>query len=157
MNDKNRIRIDTGTKRILINDGPEFIEFNPSDAAFAQQFYEMLQHFSEKQKELELRAEELDKNTEKDEMGIAKNAPEGIQLIMDVCLFMRSEIDALFGPDTSKKVFGAINNLNMFEQFFTGILPFIQGARESKIQKYTMSSRPKPVRSKHKKKLVAAK
>jgi len=35
------LRIDTGIKKILINDGPEFIEFNPSDVIFAEKFYKL--------------------------------------------------------------------------------------------------------------------
>jgi hypothetical protein len=130
------IRVETGIKRIQINDGPEFIEFNPSDVVFAERFYQLIKDFEIKQKEYEVRSLEIEKITGKDENGIPNNLPEGLALIREVCEFLKEKIDVLFGKGTSKKVFGDALNLNMFEQFFSGITPFIQVTREEKIAQY---------------------
>lgn len=136
------IRIDTGIKRILINDGPEFIEFSPSDVTFAEKFYQLMQRFELKKVEYQARAEKIDANTEIDSNGLAANLPDNIAMIRDVCEFMREQIDVLFGTGTSQKVFGAALAVDMFEQFFTGITPFIQAARADKVAKYAPDTLP---------------
>jgi hypothetical protein len=55
---------------------------------------------------------------------------------------MRGQIDVLFGEGTSQKAFGNALELGMFEQFFSGITPFVQTVRKEKIAKYT-NARPK--------------
>ena len=66
-----------------------------------------------------------------------KAAPAGIALLHEACDFMRDEIDTVFGEGTSEKAFGEYRSLDMIEQFFTGITPYIQKARQKKTQKYT--------------------
>jgi hypothetical protein len=144
------IRIDTGVKRVTINDGPEYLEFNPSDIIFAEKFYRLINEFENKKVEYLARAEEIDKNTEKDSNGIAKNIPEGLALMHEICNFTEERIDSLFGEGSSKKLFGEALSLNMFEQFFTGITPFIQTVRANKIGKYIPEPLPVP-RRRHKK------
>jgi hypothetical protein len=53
-----------------------------------------------------------------------------------VCEFLEDRIDHLFGAGTSRKAFGDAMTLDMFEQFFTGIIPFVQTARSSKVARY---------------------
>jgi hypothetical protein len=139
------IRIETGVKRIAINDDPNrVIEFNPSDIAFAERFYKLLQNFEVKQAEYEKRAGELDDQT-LDEHGIPSNIGPGLAFLREVCEYLRGEIDHLFGPNTSQQVFGDALTLDMFEQFFVGITPFVQQTRQEKLARYTQSSRSKRV------------
>ena len=140
------IRIDTGVKKILINDGPEFIEFNPNDVSFAEKFYSLISEFEAKMVEYQARSDEIDANKEVDAHDIPVNFGALITLMRDVCEFVRERIDHLFGAGTSQKCFGDALNLNMFEQFFDGITPFIQRARTEKVNKYT----PPPVSKKRK-------
>lgn len=130
------LRIDIGVKHITINDGPEFIEFNPSDIVFAEKFYQLIKDFEVKQVEYKKRSEEIAAKVEKDGIGIPTNLSDNLVLMRDVCEFMREKIDGLFGKDTSQKVFRDTLSLNMFEQFFTGITPFISTARTKKVAKY---------------------
>jgi hypothetical protein len=136
MPDYPSIRVDTGIKRVQINDGPDFIEFNPSDVTFAERFYQVMQEFEVKKEEYLIRANEVDANKKIGPDGITTNLPEEIAIIRDICEFMRSEIDVLFGTGTSQKVFGSALAVGMFEQFFNGILPFIKVARSNKTAKY---------------------
>jgi hypothetical protein len=133
------LKINTGIKRILINDGPEFIEFNPSDVAFAERFQSLIADFRGKQAEYQARAAELD-NQELDADGIPVNLTDGLALMREVCTYMRGRIDWLFGAGTSQKVFGDALVLDAFAQFFEGVTPFIQAARSEKAAQY---SRPK--------------
>lgn len=133
------IRIDTGEKRIAINDDPErMIVFNPQDIGFAERFYQLLQDFEAKQIEYQARADELD-NQELDERGIPSKIGESLALMREVCEFLRERIDHLFGEGTSRKAFGDAMTLTMFEQFFEGIIPFVQTARSNKVAKYAPS------------------
>jgi hypothetical protein len=142
------IRIDTGIKKIQINDGPEFIEFNPSDISFAERFYQLMKDFEVKQVEYQARLDKIDANKELlDANGVPANLPEGLALLREEGEFIRERIDQLFGEDTSHKVFGNALSLEMFESFFTQITPFIQTARAAKIIKYQKVPHKKRVMS----------
>lgn len=136
------VRIDTGVKRLQINDGPEFIEFNPSDITFAERFYALLRAFEEREAEYTERAKAIDADTGVDAHGIPNNVAAGLQMLRDVCEFMREQIDGLFGAGTSQKVFGDVMSLNMFQQFFDGITPYIRAARQKKVEQYVRTPPP---------------
>jgi len=124
------LQIDAGLVRIAINGDPErVIEFNPGDVLFAERFYQLLAEFEAKESDFSSRADELDR-AEGDNMG------ERLAFLHEVCEFMRAKIDALFGAGTSQKAFGDSLSLEMFEQFFTGITPFIKAARNERTAQY---------------------
>jgi hypothetical protein len=50
---------------------------------------------------------------------------------------LRDEVDAVFGDGTSQMVFGGAYTLDVFEQFFNGIIPYVEKARANKVKKYT--------------------
>jgi hypothetical protein len=141
------LKINTGTKRILINDGPEFLEFNPSDLSFAERFYGLIGEFENKMVEYQERSKTIDANTELDTHGIPINLADRLGLMRDACEFIRERIDHLFGVGTSQKVFGNALNLDMFMQFFQGITPYIQSARAEKLVKYQKRPHSKRVMS----------
>ena len=131
------IRIDSGVKRIAVNsDETLVIEFNPEDIVFVEKFYGLIKQFEAKEAEFRQRAEEIGANEGVDELGIPVNTVESIRLALELCDYLRGQIDAVFGAGTSQKAFGEARTLNMFEQFFEGITPFIQGARKEKMEKY---------------------
>ena len=117
------------------------ISFNPESVEFAEAFIKLLESLEEKSRELEDKAKEIelvvedDEDTE-DELQIPKNAKENVELWKDVSTYLRSEIDVLFGENTSNIVFGSDNSLDMFFQFFDGITPFVAQGREGKVEEY---------------------
>jgi hypothetical protein len=131
-----RMVIDTGVKRIMINDGPAYVEFNPTDVLFAERFYKLLADFKIKIDEYKARADELDRENIGDISGLPSNLPEGLAMMHEICDYMRGQIDYLFGAGTSQKAFGDVYNLSVFDQFFRGLGPFIQTARADKIAQY---------------------
>jgi hypothetical protein len=135
------IRIDTGVKKILINDGPEYIEFNPSDVSFAERFENLISEFETKLIEYQARSDEIEANQELDDHGIPVNLDARLKLMRDVCEFIRERIDHIFGAGTSQKVFGSALSLDMFTQFFEGITPFIKRDRLAKVAKYQKQPR----------------
>lgn len=132
----------SGVKRIQIvdesgvTDDTRVISFNPSDVLFAEKFYALINAFQVKQEEFTRRAEELDKDTAVDGNGIPKNALESLDLLREICEYLRGEIDKLFGAGTSQMAFGSALSLESIDQFFVGVMPFVQSARTNKIEKY---------------------
>lgn len=132
------LHINTGEIRLCVNDDPDrVIAFNPTDISFAERFYGLLSEFEKKEKECRQKAEALQSNTETDSLGIPKSFGPALALLRETCGFLRQEIDKVFGLGTSQAAFGGANTLDMFEQFFDGITPFVQKAREKQVSKYT--------------------
>jgi len=145
------ITIETGVKRIMINDDPNnVLEFSPEDITFAEHFYQLIQDFQVKQAEYQKRAEAIDANKELDASGIPANVPAGLAMMHEICDFMREQIDLLFGAGTSQKVFGDALSLTMYEQFFQQVTPFIQRSRSEKLAQYA----PPPAAKKRHKKAI---
>jgi len=133
------LQINTGVKRIMINDDPgKFIEFNPEDVLFAERFYALIKVFEEQEAKFQARLKQIRENEAKDEYGIPLNTQETFDLVIEICNFIREQLDKVFGAGTSATVFGETQSLGMFEQFFAGIAPFIQNSRASKVTKYQM-------------------
>jgi hypothetical protein len=142
-----KIRIDAGITRLQINDGQDFLEFNPSDVNFAERFYKMVRGFKLKLVEYQIRAKAQDDNKSVDEDGIQVNISDGLALIREMCEYLCAQVDELFGKGTSQKVFGDALSLSMFEQFFDQVGPYVQKIRGSKIGKYVPNF-SKPVKHK---------
>ncbi|MFH0957107.1 MAG: DUF6673 family protein [Pseudomonadota bacterium] len=140
------IRIDTGVKRIMINDDPNnVIEFNPGDVSFAEGFQGLISEFEMKMVEYQRRSDEIEANNELDEHGIPSNLEARLKLMREVCEFIREKIDHIFGVGTSQKLFGNALSLDMFTQFFEQITPFIQRDRLAKVAKYQKKPQRKQV------------
>lgn len=143
----NNISINTGEIRLTINDDEKrVIAFNPNDLEFVNNLYELLSDLEKKEKEYKNREAELDKNTGVNSYGIPINLKEKLELLKETCGYMREKIDTVFGVGTSQTVFGNANTLNMFEQFFEGITPYIEKVRSTKINKYTKNNKKKVMR-----------
>jgi hypothetical protein len=140
------LRIDTGHKKVQINDGPEFIEFNPTEVNWGRRFERLrsdvktrMDEMSAKIAGIEKRAQELNEET-------PAMIEEVNNLRDEVCVFIREKIDILFGTGTSQKVFGDLMSEYAIASFLEGIAPFIQSGREQMVTKYL----PKNNRKKHK-------
>lgn len=132
------LNINTGAIRLAINeDENRVIEFNPYDINFVGNFYKLLEDFEIKEREFLKRLEEIEKNKKKTSFGVPANIPEGLALLEDIFDYLKEQIDLIFGKGTSEKAFGDANTLNMFEQFFDGITPYVQNARSGMINEYT--------------------
>ncbi len=145
------LKINTGLKRILINDGPDYIEFDPEDVLFIEKFYQLIHEFELKKDEFTIKAANLDSNKELDANGLPSNIGEGLSFLKEICQYLRDRIDYVFGAGTSQKVFGDSLSLSSLGQFFEGVTPFIQLKRAEKLQKYMATDEAQPFkRSIHK-------
>ncbi len=123
------IRMNIGKISLMVNDDPKrVIFFNPTDLAFVERFYKLLSDFKQKQKDFIAKAKDID-----DRGG---SFSEGISLLKEMCDYMRTAIDEVFGSGTSEAAFEDAYTLNMFEQFFTSITPYVNKARSAKMDKY---------------------
>ncbi len=138
------LTIDTGVIRLAINnDESRVIAFNPNDAIFAEKFYKMLGTLQSRFTEYRKQAEVVESKQEADANGIPLNTGERIELMKEICLFARGQIDELFGAGTSQKVFEDTLSIESIIQFFDGVKPFVQSARADKVAKYTNKTYPK--------------
>ena len=134
----NVLRIDDGTKKLGINDGPEFISFNPTDVKWAELFQGMRQELLDKVDELQARSKELEaKAKAPGTTGVAAEIEKsGLALRTEVCVYMREKIDRLFGENTSQKVFGDLMSEYAITSFLEQVSPHIQIARAAKVAAY---------------------
>lgn len=131
------LHIQDNTIRLAVNgDEGRVVAFDPSSIEFVEKFYGLVGAFEAKEREYKERSAELDQDTTVDAYGIPVNTPERITLLRETCEFTRAQIDHVFGEGTSKAAFGDTLSLEVFPQFFEGITPFIQQARQGKTDKY---------------------
>jgi len=141
------ININTGEIRLTINDDESrVISFNPNDLQFVNNLYELLTDLENKEKEYKEKEAEIDKSAKVNSYGIPVNLKEKLDLLKETCGYMRGKIDTVFGEGTSQTVFGNANTLDMFEQFFDGVTPYIQKVRDQKINKYTKNNKKNVMR-----------
>ncbi len=140
------LKLNHGTIRLAVDDDPNrVIAFNPADVGFVERFYGLIGLLEAKEQEYQARIQQVDE-TAKDEHGLPANLGQQLQIIKDICVDLRSEIDGVFGVGTSQAAFGNINTLSMFEEFFVGITPYIQQARSDKMQKHLGQKKGKVMR-----------
>lgn len=135
-----KLQINTGVKRLEIERDGEAVgvlEFNPNDTLFAEKFYAMTEKFQEKQRKNQEQAKELESDKGVDENGVPLNVQANLDFQKDLCNFCYEQIDAVFGSGTSEMVFGDALNIESVFQFFEGITPHFQRARNAKVAKYT--------------------
>jgi hypothetical protein len=137
---ENEFVISSGTKKITIKDESGevrgVISFNPTDTTFTEMFYQLIGEFKTKIDELQDRSKELEKDSRVDENGLFLNTGERLAFVRETCVFIREKIDHLFGAGTSQIAFGDTLNLDVFPQFFEGIMPFVKEARKRVMSKY---------------------
>jgi hypothetical protein len=106
--------------KIMIEDDPNrFIEFDPADPTFKKKFLEMNRKFIQKKFDMQTRLKKKPKSSEADQAASHEMAA-----------FMREQIDTLFGPGASNKIFGNIYSLAMINEFIGKLVPFIREGRK---------------------------
>lgn len=127
------------------NDENRIIEFDPNDVRFINRYYSMIANFEIKQKEFMDKAAEIDKITTYNSFGMKVSDIEGSKLTLEMCEYMREQIDFVFGDGTSDTVFGDTIYPGMIDEFLSGIAEYISSSRNSKIEKYIGKNESKGV------------
>lgn len=133
-NVKSSIRVNTGAKKIEVNDEGECITLNFGDQTFPTRFFAMRDEIEAKFPEFNAKFQEIDK-AGLDEMEYAKAVA---QMNLEIHEFFASKIDGLFGAETCRKVFGDIvPGLELYADFLDKISPFFQAYGQEKARKLT--------------------
>lgn len=120
------IRVDSGTKRIEVNDDGDVILLHLGDDGFIRDFYKLVETFQQ-------RAESV-KVDESDILG-------SMDRVTSLSAATKEDVERLFGEGTCKKVFGDITpSIDIFLDFVYQLLPFFEEYsknRVSKMKKYS--------------------
>lgn len=124
------LRIDNGLKKIDVNDAGEYIEFSVASNDFFKAFSDLLQWFDAQENRQDI------KDMEKQQEDVVSENGEGINYealnnVLDIREKISKEacvkIDAIFGTEASRKVFGGIiPDIFMIADFFEQITPLIE-------------------------------
>lgn len=145
-----KIRIkNKGAYIIEVNDNGDTITLDMNDAMLPIKLINMMKDIEEKEKEFKEKADELMKKPDEpveelfEGLPVTKNFLEYHELLNGFCNTCRGYIDNLFGKGASQKIFGDVNNIDMFADFFVQIQPHIQkaglslsGAKKNLAKKY---------------------
>lgn len=134
------IRVDTGVKRIEVNDDGETITLNFADQSFPARYFQMVDEFEAKSAEFQKQAQELDEK----EMSEYEKQRAIADFNLEIHEFFKERIDGLFGPETCRKVFGDIvPAMDLYMDFLNQLAPFFQKygkERQKKLaQKYNLA------------------
>jgi len=132
------IRVNTGAKRIEVNDNGDYIVLNFGDHDFPNRFFALLdtvQEIAEKaaEKEKELK--------EKYEGGSLEQQRVSFAFDCELHKEIAAEVDNVFGPDTCKKVFGDIvPGVELYDDFFHQLMPYFEQFGKERAQRMSKYS-----------------
>lgn len=117
----NSIRVDSGTKRIEVNDDGDVILLHLGDDSFIRDFYKMADNFRQQAESVKV-----------DENDIVGNMDQ----VANLNTSMKEEMDKLFGEGTCKKVFGDITpSVDLFMDFLYQLLPFFEEHTKKRVDR----------------------
>lgn len=124
------IEVVTGVVSVPVRDPygrEDIITFNPADTMFRQRFFEMAAAVSAKKDSL-LSEEErlLEKYAGECENSEMQKQADYAALEEEICSFCEESIDAVFGKDTCKKVFGGDRVVFAYPKFLEAVAPYIK-------------------------------
>ena len=115
------IRVNTGAKKIEVNDDGEYIVLNFADQDFPVKFAKLVEYFETESPKLIEKAKEINELDVTEAERVVAEAEFNLSFHLD----MKRRIDALFGSDTCRKVFGDITPaFYLYGEFFEQIAPF---------------------------------
>ena len=124
------LRVDNGLKKINVNDKGEYIEFSVVSNDFFRAFSNLLQWFDGQENRQDIKEMEKQQEDVVSENGEEINY-EALNNILDIREKISKEacekINAIFGNEASRKVFGSITpDMYMVADFFEQITPLIE-------------------------------
>ena len=130
------IRVNTAVRKIEVNDNGDFITLNFSDNSFPDRFFVMLDHIQQRAADVQAQEAEI-----QEKFGNNGSAQAAAALYRHFHEDIMAEVDALFGPETCRKVFGDIvPGIELFDDFFTQLTPYFEEYgkdRAAKLSKYS--------------------
>lgn len=132
------IRVQSAIKKIEVNDNGEYISLNLGDSSFPERFFAMIDNIQKRAGDLQAQAAEIAEKCGSESEAAVKAAAS---LYREFNQDITNEVDAMFGPETCRKVFGDIvPSFEMFDDFFNQLVPYIQEygrERAARLSKYS--------------------
>lgn len=124
-----KLRVDSGVKKIEVNDDGECIEFSLTSSDFFRAFLDISQWFDEQKNRQDIKEMEQQEDAVLEDKGSINYGT--VNTILDIREKISKEacekIDNIFGPESSRKIFGGIiPDLFMIADFFEQIAPLIE-------------------------------
>lgn len=132
------VRVNTGAKRIEVNDDGDYIILNFGDNSFPDRFFSMIDRVQQHGDECRKKLEEIGSEHKE---GSEDYVRASAALLRGVHEDIRDEVDGFFGPGTCRKVFGDIlPGVELYDEFFTQLMPYFEEAgreRAQRMKKYS--------------------
>lgn len=127
------LRVDSGVKRIEVNDNGDYIAVNISDNSFFKRFDDFVAWLNAKN-------EEADRIANDSSGDFTERFGEYDALCKEAC----AELDSLFGSGCCKKVFPDVESpgMELIADFLDQIIPILQGFATERNQKITSKYSP---------------
>ena len=136
-----KITLQSGVKRIQVNENGDFITFDARDQGFTERFMKLMKDFTNKKAEYDAKIEDLQSmpcDTEKEQL---TRATVALEFNSSVCNWMAEQINAVFQDDVKQKVFGDITPTGeAWAEFMYQLAPIVQVAKaeqSERVRKYT--------------------
>ena len=118
------IRVNSGAKKIEVNDNGDYIVLNFSDSSFVDRFFAMYDRIQERVNASVSEAEEIDAAYQ---IGSLDHLRAGAALYRKMYEEVMVEVDGFFGSGTCQKVFGDIvPGIDLYDEFFQQLMPYFQ-------------------------------
>lgn len=132
------IRVNTGAKRIEVNDEGDYITLNFSDHSFPERFFAMLDKVQALAEEAAPQEREI---RDRYEAGSVELLRALTSLDGDIHRTISAEVDGLFGPGTCRKVFGDIvPGVELYDDFFSQLMPYFEEFSRERVQRMSKYS-----------------
>lgn len=135
-----KLRVDSGIKKIEVNDNGDYISIPISDTTFYERFGTLIKNFEQKQVEIEQKSAALsEKHKDKEEFD-ADAIIDVTSLYAEICRYTCAELDNLFGGGCCRKVFVGIENpgIELIGDFFEQITPLLNQYAKERNQKINL-------------------
>lgn len=136
------IRVNTGVKRIEVNDNGDYITLSLNDNDFLDRFFGLYDDLQRMADEYTGRENAIrEKHAAGGEAVMDGILKETYALYTEAGKSMKPKIDGLFGEGTCKKVFGDITpTFDLYIDFFEQLTPYLQEFAKEKTQRMSKYS-----------------
>lgn len=132
------IRVNSGAKRIEVNDEGDYIVLNFADQSFPERFFSMMDRVTEIANAAQGKEDKIKEENESGSMELLRAISS---LNREVHTSIAAEIDGFFGADTCKKVFGDIvPGIDLIDDFFQQLMPYFQQYGQERAQRMSKYS-----------------
>ena len=135
------IRVNTGVKRIEVNDDGDYITLSLSDNDFLNRFFALYENSQKMANEFSSSEAQIREKYQGDAETIYSCLREVLSIYTEAGKNMMSEVDNLFGAGTCQKVFGDITpSFELYYDFFEQLTPYLQEFAKEKTQRMSKYS-----------------